>query len=130
MKAFLALLSLVLATGAQAQTAKEKFELSERCGKQAAERFAGWDKPSAAYAKYENHYNSRLNKCFYLTIVYDPEFQMFSLEDVHENKDVGFYRAMRFVPQGPVQLLNWRVQAQRCGSEDEWRALINPFLED
>jgi len=39
MKAFLALLSLVLATNALAQSLKEKSELSERCGKQAAEHF-------------------------------------------------------------------------------------------
>ena len=39
MNAIAALLGLVLATGAQAQSLKEKSELSEKCGKQAAERF-------------------------------------------------------------------------------------------
>jgi len=57
-----ALLSLLLATGAQAQSPKEK-ELSERCGKQAAERFAKeWGTGVFTHAdgrqttsKYEHH---------------------------------------------------------------------------
>ena len=40
MKAIAALLSLLFASGAQAQSLKEKYELSERCGKHAAETFA------------------------------------------------------------------------------------------
>ena len=40
MKGVAAALSLaLLASGAQAQSLKEKYELSDRCGKQAAERF-------------------------------------------------------------------------------------------
>ena len=39
MNAIAALLGLMLATSAQAQSLKEKSELSERCGKQAAEHF-------------------------------------------------------------------------------------------
>ena len=46
MKAVAAAVSLgLLATGAQAQTAKEQHELSALCGKQAAERFEkSWGK--------------------------------------------------------------------------------------
>jgi len=39
MKSIAALLSLVLASGAQAQSLKEKYELSEQCAKRAAEVF-------------------------------------------------------------------------------------------
>jgi hypothetical protein len=73
MKTILALLSLELfATGAQAQLPKQK--LKEQCEKQAAERFAkDWGSLHSAEGhllsgNYENHYNFRLNKCFYLEV--------------------------------------------------------------
>ena len=62
-----ALLGLVLASGAQAQSLKEKSELSEQCGKKAAELFEkSWGKREDELNHYESHYNSRLNKCFYV----------------------------------------------------------------
>jgi hypothetical protein len=68
------LLSLAFASGAQAQTAKEKYELSERCGKRATEVFTQtWDGQVSAptdagwtFTTDQNHYNSRSNKCFSL----------------------------------------------------------------
>jgi hypothetical protein len=130
-----ALLSLVLlATGAQAQTAKEKYELSERCGKRAAEMFArGRDEPSrnepsAGYASYENHYNSRLNKCFYLGSFEDYgrsiPIAFIRLLDLNDNREIGaYYFEWR-------KVIRCTVQEQRCQSEREWRALIKPFMED
>ena len=60
MKAIAVLLSLaLLATGAQAQTAEQKYELSERCGKQAEERYAKEvESRVLVTVDYENHYNS------------------------------------------------------------------------
>jgi hypothetical protein len=58
---------LLVAGTAFAQPNKEQYELQERCGKRAAEVFAkewGTGFTAAAHANYENHYSSRLNKCF------------------------------------------------------------------
>ena len=60
MKALAGLLSLALpASGAQAQSLTEKYELSERCGKQAEERYAKEvESRVLVTVDYENHYNS------------------------------------------------------------------------
>jgi hypothetical protein len=52
MKALLALLSLAfLASGAQAQTIRQKAEISKRCGKQGAEVFAKSEYLFPAYTR-------------------------------------------------------------------------------
>jgi hypothetical protein len=98
MKAIWLLLSLVLlATGAEAQSAKEKYELIERCAKQAAETFRKeWERPSSPLASYENHYNFRLNKCFYIEITntYEPEqgpSRSMDLRDLYGNRKIARY---------------------------------------
>src|SRR5258707_8978941 len=66
---------LLFGTASKAQPNKEQYELQERCGKRAAEFFAkAWASEVSntasgqTRANYENHYNSRLNKCSYLEI--------------------------------------------------------------
>jgi len=125
-----ALLSLVLfATGAQAQSAKEKYELIERCAKQAAETFRKeWERPSSPLASYENHYNFRLNKCFNIEITntYEPEqgpSRSMDLRDLYENRKIARYDKLRDV-------VYCSVQEKQCTSEAEWRALVKPFMED
>jgi hypothetical protein len=74
---------------AQAQTAREKYDLQERCGRRAAEVFAkewGTGFTAKATANYENHYSSRLNKCFYLITTNAQGIQMMGLFDLNENK--------------------------------------------
>ena len=131
MKALAASLSLVLASGAQAQSLKEKYELSEQCGKRAEERFKELGAmPGMPGISYKNHYNFRLNKCFYVTTINDWEgHQMFGLVDVNENgyKWIGFYHASKNVPDRPVEC---QVQEKHWKSEAEWRALIRQFMED
>jgi hypothetical protein len=65
----------VWAIVAQAQTATERYNLQERCGKFAAEVFAkewgtGFSNTDngQTIADYRNHYNFRLKKCFYLEL--------------------------------------------------------------
>src|SRR5450759_2885071 len=63
-----------LAVNSHAGTAKEDYELQERCGKRADELFKREygntgitnTKDGQAIAGYKNHYNSKLNKCFVL----------------------------------------------------------------
>jgi hypothetical protein len=138
MKAIGVLVSLVLATGAQAQTANEKSELSERCGKQSAERFKkDWGTGVFSHAdgrqttsNYEHHYNSRLHKCLYLeardTQKKDrPALRMLNLLDLHGKRTIAKYSKL----EGDRFAVCW-VQDKRCESEAEFRALIKPFMED
>jgi len=131
MKALCVMLSLFLATGAQAQSLKEKFELSERCGKKAAELFEkSWGKREDELNHYESHYNSRLNKCFYVewTNSLKDGFPFFSsiLYDLNENKEYGSYAMWMKFPEKPL----CQVQMKSCESQDEWAELIKPFIKD
>ena len=138
MKAFLALLSLVLATNALAQSLKEKSELSERCGKQAAEHFEKeWGTGVFSHtdgrqttSNYEHHYNSRLHKCLYLEVRDThksdrPPLRMLNLLDLHEKRTIAKYSKL----EGDRFAVCW-VQDKRCHSEEEFRTLIKPFMED
>ena len=127
----IALLSLVLATGAQAQPLIDKYELSERCGKRAEEVFKKGQEETTgltlAADNYENHYNSRLNKCFYLEIHETGETKSLRLFDLNDHKEIGSYVGELGV-QGPVR--RCVLQEKHCKTEEEWRALIKPFMED
>ena len=99
MKAFAALVGFaLLASGAWAQSLKEKYELSAQCGMLAAETFRKYwgsgistSSTGQIIGKYENHYNYRLNKCFYLEISDSYErgkspFRLMRLYDLDEQR--------------------------------------------
>ena len=150
MKAIVALLSFLFASGAQAQSLKEKYELSERCGKQAAETFAKeWGaevrygvsetNTSRTRTSFESHYNSRLNKCLYLEFRITTEKQdllrtseQLKLIDLLENRDIGVLQQQIATTGGPMEekVELCLVQGKDCKTEEEWRALIKPFMED
>lgn len=111
------------------QSKKEIYELQERCGKRAAEMFDR-DNPKEdrkGLEDFENHYSVRLNKCFILEMNTSysrvegktEKIIILNLIDVNDNKSYG-----SFSP------LNCEIQAKVCHSEQEFRALIRPFLED
>jgi hypothetical protein len=139
-KALGALLSFLFFTsGAQAQSLKEKYELSAQCGMLAAETFrkywgSGISTSSSGQitAKYENHYNYRLNKCFYLEISDSYErgkspFRLMRLYDFQESREIGvFVGTTVFLEE---KTAHCSVQGKQCKSEEEWRALIKPFMD-
>jgi type II secretory pathway pseudopilin PulG len=135
MKALLALLSLLLASDAQAQSANE---FSEQCAKQAAEVFQKeWGKgpiKGEEYelrGRYEHHYSSQFNKCFYLetrTFYSKRPAESMSLWDLNDNNHYGSYSGNFTSPTDPPTEC-W-VQEKRCTSEQEWRNLISPYMED
>ena len=115
---------------AHGQSKKEIYELQERCGKRAAEVFEK-DFPKnerKGLEVYENHYSVRLNKCFLLednTTYLKVEgktttSKILFLIDVNDNKVYG-----RF-----LDAFNCEVQEKPCSSEQEFRALIRPYMED
>jgi hypothetical protein len=129
-----ALLALLLfGTASQAQPNKEQYELQERCGKRAAEFFAkAWASEVSntasgqTRANYENHYNSRLNKCIYLEISNsfqrgEPPFRLMRLFDLNENREIATYMKS----EGDAFAFLCSVQDKGCRTEAEWRTLIN-----
>jgi hypothetical protein len=144
----MALLSLLLfASGAQAQSPKQKSELSEQCRKRANEVFKKKrDGPvsvptdtSWTFTTYHSHYNSRSNRCFYLLQREGRRenyrdsrglYKVITLLDLHENKGIGSYEGMTTEPTREEKTFDCLVEQQRCKSEKEWRTLIKPFMED
>lgn len=126
-----AVVAMVLMAGlsANGQSRKEVYELQERCGRSAAEVFDK-DFPKEdrkGLETFENNYNVRLNKCFMLqenTIMTRDQGKTYStklltLIDVHGNKVYGSFSS-----------LNCDVQEKKCRTEQEFRALIRPFMEE
>jgi hypothetical protein len=115
--------------------------LRDRCGKRTEEiwkkKFGVDDlsntKDGKITTKYENHYNSTLDTCFYLTrAVIVGKMKVTKVErlvDADENKEYGrftggngdtFHICVIFVEKG----------THKCSSEDEWRVLIKRYMED
>jgi hypothetical protein len=124
---------LLLATPSYAQPNKEAYELSERCGKQAAATHAhDWPNPTGEQrsARYENHYSRKFNKCFYIEIVGGVDKGKWTttmrLYDLHENKELGGFYHSDTLPE-----YTWcYVKETGCKSEAEWRQLIKQYMED
>jgi hypothetical protein len=124
-----ATLLVCFAQSANGQSRKEIYELQERCGKSAAEMFDK-DFPKEdrkGLENFENHYNVRLNKCFMLeenTLMTRGQgktynTRLLTLVDVHGNKAVGSF--------SPI---NCDVQEKKCNTEEEFKSLVRPYMED
>jgi hypothetical protein len=128
------LMAIIVVSGiSYGQNAKEAYDLQERCGKRAADVF-GKDfgdriseiKSGQVIADYENHYNTRLKRCFILerstTYMHDraqPPLKILMLIDVNENK--------LFASFTPLQC---DVHGQPCHSEQEWMTLLQKYMEE
>ena len=79
---------------------------------------------------YENHFSSRLNKCFFLEILVVIENGKWSkhirLSDLNENKEYGSYSNSDKNPKYVWCI----VRNSRCSSEAEFQTLIKPYMED
>ena len=128
----------VWAIVAQAQTAIERYNLQDRCGKVAAEVFAKeWGTGFSnmdngqTIADYRNHYNFRLNKCFYLELsMTEPRsgderpFTSSRLFDLYESTEIGTYQQLG------DEVLSCDVQGNECQSLLEYQTLIKLFMQD
>ena len=138
---------LWFSTYVSAQPNKELYELQELCGKRAAEVFEREYSPRIANTKdvqwrynYENHYNARLNKCFFLVTyeLWRPKSEKsMRLIDLNENKEYGNYSAtdthLICVVRGKgCSDLDNPLDRRRSDpkAESEWRQLVKPFMED
>ena len=109
------------------------YELQERCAKSAVQAWTKYydnGNYSQGNISYQAHYNSRLNKCFFLEMRMtvngkNDVWNGLSLFDLLENKEYGGFT--RSTLHGVVEC---RMQDVFCDSEDEWRQLAKQFLED
>jgi len=94
----------------------------------------GW-----TFTTYQSHYNSRSNKCFYLLKREGHRenyrdsrglYKIIMLIDLHENRGIGSYEGMTTERTMEEKTFDCLVQEKKCKSEEEWRALIKPFMED
>jgi hypothetical protein len=122
-----------------AQPNKQSYELQERCGKRAAEVFGreygpvSDDKDGQTLFNYENHYSARLKKCFFVEISMSyereegkpaPKIMRCSIST--RTKEYGTFVS------GPTEStpVTCVVRGSTCRSENEWRQLLKPFMED
>jgi hypothetical protein len=123
---------LCLVGTAHAEPDKVLYELQERCGRQAAnffktelggEHVVKSDK-GTTIQDYENHYSPRLNKCFYLQrsnyLSKESNFKMLQLYELNEHKEYGSF----------TERMECEVLDRFCRTEQEWRELAKPFLEE
>lgn len=104
----------------QMKTVKELYELQEKCGKRCEERFKNNYKPE--YAMYQSHYNKKLNKCFILVHFFKQNIK--ALFDVNENKQYGIF-SPNIEDKSSCGVLE-----KECKTEDEWNALVKPYMEE
>ena len=117
------------------------YELQERCGKQTEAFFKSEygtgissTKEGQSGTNYENHYNTRLNKCFFLESTTALDYTsknrsgsvLIRLFDFNEKKQYGSY-FKRFEDNAPSDC---NVAGKICQSASEWELLIKPFMED
>jgi len=119
---------------------KDLYELQEKCGKTTGDEFKKeWgngivnDKESQMISKYVNHYNKRMNKCFYLltTSTYPKNKKQTSVEmrglwDIQENKSYG---ELDIYTVG-TKLFICNVEETQCSSKQQWETLIKPYMND
>jgi hypothetical protein len=129
---------------AAAASSGDTYDLKEKCARFAGEVFRReWqtggssarrtDGNGSAEATYRNHYNAKLNRCFYLEIstIYPKRspatlIQRQTLYDIHENKEYG----SMFYDSGPLGLTSCYLLDRKCSSSEEWQSFIRPYLEE
>jgi hypothetical protein len=136
-----AVLLLISASTASALSILEEYELQERCGRRAEEIFRkDWGKGmsqsggSIFEGNYNNHYNKKLNKCFYLiwstAIARKGKEQSTTrsavLYDINGNKEYGAFSQLDtdMEPSRCVVLTN------SCRSRQEFDKLVAPLMHD
>jgi hypothetical protein len=72
------------------------------------------------------HYNQKLNRCFAVLNETRSSFVSIQLVDVNENNPIGFY-VRPLADKGPSRC---EVENKRCNSDEEWNALMKPYVKD
>jgi hypothetical protein len=106
---------------------KEEYELQERCGNRAEERYRKEYGNETPMSNYTNHYNRKLNRCFILVTQIIQSDTYKTLVDINENRPHGFFSKIVSL-RTPT---SWcEVLGKPCHSESEWDSLVRPFMEE
>lgn len=115
----------------RAEANKADYELTERCGRAAADWFGrDWGKTaSGEEASFENHYSPRTNKC-YVLLKYtmpgrEPPLLVLHLFDINASRELG-----RFSRSGADAPSQCEVMESACKSEEDWRGLARALMEE
>ena len=136
-------IALVGSAIANAESKKEEYELQERCGKRADERFkreygdriSRYDAGQWVY-HYTNHYNKKLNKCFVLIRGHisekDGGFMEFEqLWDINAHKEYGYF--MRDRDKGG-KVWSWTscfiLDKMVDADKEKWDPFVVPYMEE
>jgi hypothetical protein len=128
---------------------QQVYELTEQCGKKSREEFRrAWNEGTVKTAdgqmtaEFTNHYNVRLNSCFYLLTVshYTAGSDNGSasastlnkmLFDINEGERYGEYLGPATDESPPVKFPETcKVVSLNCASRREWEVLAGPYMED
>jgi hypothetical protein len=125
---------------------KDNHELQERCSKHAEDFFKRElnngvysDSYGTQNSTYANHYNRKLNKCFFLLSmrivphnIDNRKKILKQLWDISEHHKYGTFRASiestKF--QKKYKTTECNVAEKTCHFEDEWDALVKPYMEE
>jgi hypothetical protein len=128
---------------------QQAYELSEQCASRSRDEFRReWKDGSVSVedaqttADFTNHYNAKLNTCFYLLTVNhytnkndpgNPSVRSLSIKlfDIDEREPYGEYLEETVIgsPTDSSQT-TCRVENSYCASKREWEALVEPYMED
>jgi hypothetical protein len=142
MKQFVVGLILLFAVSgdAYAQSAKEVYELQERCNKRAEERFKSeygdglsqYNAELHAITHYTTHYNRKLNKCFvllsavFLTDDKEKRNVLKRFVDINENIELGTFQNLSSIDRK----MTCFVFGKECYSEADWDLLVIPYMKE
>jgi len=139
-------------TNSNTKSAKEVYELQERCQKSADAWFQE-NTPKAGEStstfEYRNHYNKKLNKCFVLFTAIVPTWDSNNkrgdtgernlLMDINENNEIGEFWQFNIDAdkksgenkRGYGDLIDIESSKQiKCDNKDDWDKLVKPYMEE
>jgi hypothetical protein len=105
---------------------KVDYQLQEQCRKQCDEWFKKSYGDGYVSKTHRNHYNQKLKKCFILVTTKNTKLTTNNeLYDVNEDKIYGsFIKGKDGLP------LYCKFVGKECKTEDEWKQLIKPYMEE
>lgn len=132
------ILLLSIPLSAYADSNAEAYGLQERCAKRAAMTFEHSNGGSAGqgwFVNYENHYNRKLNKCFYLEkhvkVMGGKWTEQFWLLDVNDNKEYGsFFSSDDTAQYTACSVKDATGTFTNCSSKEDWEKLVKQYMED
>jgi hypothetical protein len=113
-------------------------ERSEQCEKMSREQFRrGWgdgvvnSDAGQTTAEFRNHYNAKLDTCFYLLTVVSADTRKKMLFDINGGEQYGEYLGpANFESPAAERPRACRVENFYCASGREWDVLAGPYMED